>query len=72
MYVFMIFVGVVFVIQIALFFIIRAKKKQERESNVLIKYNINTPADAFKRMNDMTIPEVDRMEIEKLYSKTED
>lgn len=69
MYAFIIFVAIVFVIQIALFFVIRAKKKEEKENNVLLKYNINSPADAFKKMNDMSIPEADRLEIEKLYSK---
>lgn len=68
MYSLMIFVGVVFVMQIVLFFVIRAKRRKEKESNVLLKYNISTPADAFKKMNDMSVPEQDRIEIERLYS----
>ncbi|MEQ8925613.1 MAG: hypothetical protein RLO81_07340 [Fulvivirga sp.] len=64
-------VSAVLVLQIALFFIIRAKKKEERENNVLLKYDINSPADAFKKMNDMSIPEEDRLKIEALYQGKE-
>lgn len=58
-------------LQVAMFFMIRARKKREKESNVLLKYNINSPADAFKKMNDMSIPEADRLEIERLYQGEE-
>lgn len=62
-----IFLVIALGLQVGLFFVIRSKKKKERQNNVLIKYNINSPADAFKKMNDMTIPESDRLEIERLY-----
>ncbi|QSE98231.1 hypothetical protein [Fulvivirga lutea] len=64
-------VSAVLVLQIVLFFMIRAKKKEERENNVLLKYDINSPADAFKKMNDMSIPEEDRLKIEELYQGKE-
>ncbi len=67
-----VFLGFALVLQIVLFFVIRARKKREKESNVLEKYDIRTSADAFKRMNDMSIPEEDRMEIERLYQGAEE
>ena len=62
-------VSLVFIMQIVMFFVIRNRKKKEKENNVLLKYNINSPAEAFKKMNDMSIPEEDRMEIERLYNE---
>ncbi len=67
-----VFLGFALVLQIVLFFIIRARRKREKENNVLEKYDIRNAADAFKRMNDMSIPEEDRMEIERLYQREEE
>ena len=53
-------------LQIGLFFLIRSKKK-ELKSGVIERYNIKSPADAWRLINDLTIPEADRQEIERLY-----
>ncbi|MEQ9425259.1 MAG: hypothetical protein RJQ09_12620 [Cyclobacteriaceae bacterium] len=54
------------VLQIVLFFMIRAKKKKLKDG-VIGRYDIRTPADAWKLMNDQSIPEEDRLEIERIY-----
>lgn len=62
------FVVAVLILQLAMFFIIRAKRKKERENSVIEKYNIKSAGDAFKLMNDNSIPEEDRIKIEQLYN----
>lgn len=62
-----VFIGLVLTLQVVLFFVIRAKRKKEKENSVIEKYNIKTSGDAFKLMNDMDLPEADRLEIERLY-----
>ncbi len=62
-----VFIVLVLVLQIVFFFMIRARRKKEKESSVIEKYNIKSPGDAFKLMNDMTLPKNDRLEIERLY-----
>ncbi len=62
-----IFVVVVLIIQIALFFVIRARNKKLKKENVIEKYNIKSPGEAFELMNNPEIPEEDRIKIEKLY-----
>lgn len=63
----LIFVGLVLIFQIAVFFMIRAKRKRDKRENVLLKYDIKTPADAFRLLQDHSLPEDDRRKIEKLY-----
>ena len=66
-----VFVVFVFLMQIGLFFVIRAKKKADRENSIIEKYNIRSSGDAFKLLNDQSIPEEDRIEIEQLYNGEE-
>ncbi len=63
-----VFVVAVLILQVTLFFVIRAKKKKERENSVIEKYKIKSAGDAFSLMNDTSIPEEDRMKIEQLYN----
>jgi len=62
-----ILVSLALLLQIGMFFLIRAKKKKMKEG-VISRYNIKSSGDAWKLLNDPSIPEEDRMEIEKLYS----
>lgn len=66
-----VFVVAVLILQVTLFFVIRAKKKKERENSVIEKYKIKSAGDAFSLMNDTSIPEEDRMKIEQLYNGEE-
>lgn len=52
--------------QIGLFFFTRAKKGKLK-SGVIGKYNIKTVADAWRLINDPSISESERLEIEKFY-----
>ena len=61
-----ILVALALLLQVGLFFLIRAKKKQMKEG-VIGKYDIKNSADAWRLINDQSIPEKDRLEIEKLY-----
>lgn len=61
------FVGIVLVLQIAMFFVIRAQRKKDKRQNVIEKYNIRTPADAFRLLQDHSLPDEDRKKIEELY-----
>jgi hypothetical protein len=61
-------VSIVLILQVVMFFVIRAKRKKEKANSVIDRYNIKTAGDAFRIMNDPTLPEEDRMEIEKLYN----
>ncbi len=61
-----ILVSLALLLQVGLFFIIRAKKKKMKEG-VMSRYNIKSSADAWRLINDLSIPEEDRDEIEKLY-----
>ncbi len=63
-----IFVVIVLVIQIALAVVGRRLRKKQKENNVLYKYDIKTPHDAWKLMGDQSIPEEDRKEIERIYN----
>ncbi|ELR73663.1 hypothetical protein C900_02067 [Fulvivirga imtechensis AK7] len=62
-----VFVGLVLLFQIAVFFMIRAKRKKDKRENVIEKYNIRTPADAFRLLQDHSLPDNDRKKIERLY-----
>ena len=61
------FVTVVLLFQIALFFVIRARKKKMKKEDVIEKYGIKSPGEAFELMNNPEIPEEDRIKIEKIY-----
>lgn len=52
-----------------MFFMIRAKRKKDKRDNVIEKYNIRTPADAFRLLQDPDVPEDDLKKIEELYRK---
>lgn len=67
----LVFVILVFVLQVVLFFVIRKKRKQEKETNVIEKYNIRTSSDAFRLIQDTSLPEEDRRKIEALYKGDE-
>ena len=62
-----IFVVFILLFQITLFFVIRARNKKMKKEDVIEKYAIKTPGDAFELMNNPEIPEEDRIKIEKIY-----
>ena len=68
---FLIFVAIVLLLQVALFFMIRKKKKQEKQNSVIERYNIKSAADAFRLIQDNSIPKEDRNKIEMLYKGEE-
>ena len=61
----------VLVVQIALFLVIRKRKKGMRSEDVLFKYDIRSRSDAWKLINDPSTPAKDRKELEKLYQEPE-
>ena len=64
---FLIFAFLVLVLQVVMFFMIRKKRRQEKENSVMERYDIKTPADAFRLLQDNSIPDEDRAKIEQLY-----
>lgn len=66
-----IFVVFVLVLQIVLFFMIRKKRRHDKEHSVIEKYNIRSSGDAFRLLQNPEIPEEDRKEIEGLYRGNE-
>ena len=68
----LVFISVVLILQLVMFFVIRARRKKIKTSSVIERYNIKTAGDAFRIMNDPTLPEEDRLEIEKLYNGEEE
>lgn len=67
----LILVSIVFILQIVIFFVIRRQKRKQREESVIEKYNIRSAADAFRLIQDQSIPEEDRLKIEALYQADE-
>lgn len=67
----LLFVILVFVLQVVLFFVIRKKRKRDKENNVIEKYKIRNPSDAFRLIQDPEVPENDRKKIEALYKGEE-
>ena len=65
-----IFVSVVLAFQIGMMFLIRWKKKKDKKENVLLRYDINSPSDAWKCLNNPDIPEEDKAKIQEYYSKS--
>lgn len=57
----------VLLFQIALFFVIRARNKKMKKEDIIERYGIKSPRDAFELMNNPEIPEEDRIKIEKIY-----
>ena len=68
---FLIFAFLVLALQIALFFMIRKKRREEKNNSVIERYNIKSAADAFRLLQDNTIPQNDRDKIEALYKGEE-
>ncbi len=64
-------VGAVMVLQVILFFMGRRLRKREKETNVLLKYDIDSRQRAWQLMADPSIPEEDRQKIKKLYDGEE-
>ncbi|UII28391.1 hypothetical protein LVD15_08170 [Fulvivirga maritima] len=62
-----IIVFAILIFQVIMFFFIRAKRKKEKASSVIEKYNIQSRSDAFRLLQDPNIPETDRIKIEQLY-----
>lgn len=61
---------VVAIVQIGIFFLNRKKKKKDGVGiPILEKYNIKTRGDLFKIINSHSIPEEDRLLLEKHYQK---
>jgi hypothetical protein len=65
-----IFVSIVLAFQIGMMFLIRWKKKKDRKENVLLRYNINTPGDAWKCLNNPDISNEDKEKIQDYYAKS--
>ena len=63
-----VFISIVLVLQIALMFMIRYKKRYDRKHNVLLKYDINSPKDAWECLNDPNIPDEDKARIQEYYT----
>ncbi len=66
-----ILISAVLVIQILLFIMGRRIRKREKESNVLLKYNINSRQRAWQLLADPSIPEEDKEKIKKIYDGEE-
>ena len=62
-----VFVVIVLLLQIALFFVIRQKRKRDKANSVIEKYNIRSSGEAFRLLQDPDVPEADKKKIEKLY-----
>lgn len=54
-----------------LFFFYTRKIKKELKNNVVEKYNLRTPKDAWESLGDPDIPEEDKKEIKRLYEAKE-
>ena len=64
---FLIFAFIVLLMQIGLFFMIRKKKKDQKKNSIIEKYDIKSPSDAFRLIQDPSVPQEDRDKIELLY-----
>ena len=67
----LILVSIVFILQVVIFFVIRRQKKKQKEESVIEKYDIRSSSDAFRLIQDQSIPEQDRKKIEALYKAEE-
>lgn len=66
-----IIIAIVLVGQIGLFFFTRKKIKEDKKNSIVEKYNIKNSGDAWRVMNDMTVPEEDREKIQAIYNQEE-
>jgi len=62
-----ILLGIVAILQIFLFLLGRRIRKEEKENNVLLKYNIDSRQKAWQVLSDPTIPEEDRKKVQEIY-----
>ena len=63
---------VVLLVQACIFIYSRKMKKQMRENDVLLKYNINTRSELFSSLANPDIPESDREKLQKIYNTEEE
>ncbi|TRX58606.1 hypothetical protein FNH22_12045 [Fulvivirga sp. M361] len=68
---FLVFAIVVLLLQVGLFFMIRKKKKEQKRNSIVEKYNIKSASDAFRLIQDNSVPQEDRDKIELLYKGEE-
>ena len=68
---FYILISAALIIQVTLFIVGRKIKKKEKETNVLLKYNINTRQRAWQLLADPSIPEEDKAKIQEIYDGEE-
>ncbi|MEN8248481.1 MAG: hypothetical protein ABFS32_06080 [Bacteroidota bacterium] len=66
----LIFLVLIALLQVVLFFYTR-KIKKELKNNVIEKYNLHTPKDAWEALANPDISEADKIEIRKLYEAKE-
>ena len=59
----------VLAIQVALFFVIRARKKKLKSESIIDRFDISSRADAWRLLNQPDLPEQDRIKIKKLYKE---
>ena len=59
----------ILVVQIVLFFVIRARKKKLKSESVIERFNITSRADAWKLLSDPDLSVPDREKIKKLYDE---
>lgn len=57
----------VLIFQIILFFVNRNRNKKDTRSSILKRYNIHSAKDAWNLINDPSIPDADKEEIEVHY-----
>ncbi|HHP7241408.1 MAG TPA: hypothetical protein ACFCUD_07030 [Cyclobacteriaceae bacterium] len=62
-------ISIVIITQIAIFFANKHFRKKENKDNIAFKYNIHSRGDAWRLINDLSIPEEDRKKIELIYQK---
>lgn len=53
--------------QVVLFIMIRKKKNEMKQSDILSRYNINSRADLFKILASRDLDEADRVKLQALY-----
>ncbi len=59
----------ILVFQIALFFVIRARKKKLKSESIIERFDITSRADAWKLLSDPNLSVPDREKIKKLYDE---
>ncbi len=59
----------VLALQILMFFVIRQKKKQMKENDILGKFGISSRSDLFRMLQDPDLSEEDREKLQKIYEQ---